>query len=62
MKKIACAVSLLVGRSDAKQLSSASRNPSKPRGDITVRGCAAMSTGYYTLMRTDPGNTYAPGR
>jgi len=63
MKKIACvavlcAVSLLVGRSDAKQLSSASRNPSKPGGDITVQGCVARSTGYYILMRTDPGNTY----
>ena len=63
MKKIAyltvlCAVFLLVGRSDAKQPSSQSRNPSSSRGDITVQGCVAMSTGYYILMRTDPGSTY----
>ena len=63
MKKIRslivlCAVSLLVGRSDAKQPSSQSRNPSSSRGDITVQGCVAMSTGYYILMRTDPGSTY----
>lgn len=62
MKKIAylvlCAASLLLGRSDAKQRSSGSRNPSNSRGDITVQGCVARSTGYYILMRTDPGNTY----
>jgi len=63
MKKTAylavlCAVFLLVGWSDAKQLSSQSRNPSSSRGDITVQGCVAMSTGYYILMRTEPGSTY----
>ena len=63
MKKITyvivlCAASLLVGRSDAKQPGSQSRNPSSSRGDITVQGCVAMSTGYYILMRTEPGNTY----
>ena len=63
MKKIRslivlCAVSLLVGRSDAKQPSSQSRNPSSSRGDITVQGCVAMSTGDYILIRADPGSTY----
>jgi hypothetical protein len=63
MKKITylivlCAVSLLMGRSDAKEPSSESRNASSSRGDITVQGCIARSTGYYTLMQTDPGNTY----
>ena len=63
MKKITylmvlCAVSLLVGRSDAKEPSSESRNPSSSRGYITVQGCVAKSTGYYILMRTEPGNTY----
>ena len=53
-----CAVSVLVGQSDAKQPNSASRNPSSSRGDITVQGCVARSTGYYILMRTDPGSTY----
>jgi hypothetical protein len=62
-KKIAylallCAVSLLVGRSDAKQPSSGSRKAPSSRGDITVQGCVARSSGYYTLVRTDPGNTY----
>lgn len=55
---VLCAVSLLVGRSDTKQLSSDSGTPSSSRDDITVQGCVAMSTGYYILMRTDPGNTY----
>lgn len=63
MKKIyflmvLCAVSLLVGRVDAKQSSSERRNQSTSRGDITFQGCVARSTGYYILMRTDPGNTY----
>ena len=60
MKKIVylavlCGVTLLAGRSDAKQPRGASRNPSS---DITVQGCVDRSTGYYILMSTDPGNTY----
>ncbi len=63
MKKITylmvlCAVSLLVGRSDAQEPSSESRDASSSRGDITVQGCIGRSTGYYTLMQTEPGNTY----
>jgi PEGA domain len=63
MKKITyllvlCTVSLLVGRSDAKAPSNESRNAVSSRGDITVQGCIARSTGYYTLMQTEPGNTY----
>ena len=62
MKKIAylavlCGVTLLAGRSDAKQPGSAGKNPPSS-GDITVQGCVARSTGYYILMLTDPGNTY----
>jgi PEGA domain len=55
---VVCAVSLLVGRSDAKEPSSEIRNPSSSRDDITVQGCVARSTGYYILIRTEPGNTY----
>ena len=55
---VLCTVSLLVGRSDAKQPSSDSRTPSSSRDAITVHGCVALSTGYYILMRTEPGNTY----
>lgn len=63
VKKIAylrllCAVSLLLGRSDAKLPSSKSRSPSSSRDNIAVQGCVARSTGYYILMRTDPGNAY----
>jgi hypothetical protein len=40
--------------------SGASKGPSKnSKGDVTVRGCVAMSFGgSYVLMQTDPGNTY----
>lgn len=63
MKKIAylaalCAVPLLVGQSAAKQPSGGGRDHSSSRTDITVQGCVARSTGYYVLIRTDPGNTY----
>lgn len=52
------AVFLLVGRSDAKEPSSQSKNPSSSRSDVTVQGCVAMSTGYYILMGAETGNTY----
>lgn len=55
---VMCAVCLLVRRSDAKPLNSASKNRLNLSNHITVQGCVARSTGYDILMQTDPGITY----
>ena len=53
------AVSSLMAQSGLGQSSGANKRHSKsPKGEVTVQGCLSTTAGDYTLMQTDPGNTY----
>jgi hypothetical protein len=53
------AVSVLIAQSSLGQSSGANKRQSKrPRSETTVQGCLSITAGDYTLVQTDPGNTY----
>ncbi len=53
------AVSVLIAQSSLGQSSAANKRHSKHhRSEITVQGCLSITAGDYTLVQTDPGNTY----
>jgi len=51
------AVSSLMAQSGPGQSSGANKRHSK-NPEVTVQGCLSAAKGDYTLMQTDPGNTY----